>query len=98
MSAGKQLSKDSINNSAYSVVRNLFSALDGVGKFQVFLTQTPDVTLTSVYGFTQADVNDLKSAFTDLNKLKGIFEGTQTQSPVYDFRTFAKLLNGDGLY
>lgn len=98
MPAGRQLSKDLINNDAYSVVRNVFAALDGVAKFKLFLDATPDATLTGTYGFVQGDVDQLKSAFTDLNKLKGVFEGTQTQGSTYDFRSFSKLLLGDGLY
>lgn len=98
MAAGAQLTKDKINNDAYSVVRALFSAMSSIAQFKAFLDATPDVDLTGIYGFSSGDVATLKSAFTDLNKLKGIFEGTQTQTPVYDFRQFAKLLLGDNLY
>ena len=46
-------------------------------------------------GVHHGEVAILKSAFTDLDKLYGIFRGTQTQASGYDFTTFAGQLIAD---
>lgn len=55
-------------------------------------TQT-DAALIAL-GYTQAEVNSIRSGMTDLDKLRQIFEGTATQASAYDFRQFAKLFGG----
>lgn len=93
--AGVVITGVEVNNQAGVVARSVFTALDTVTKFQAWLASMPDATLTAApYNMAQADVTIIKSSFTDLNKLAGIFAGTQTQAVVNDFRTFSKQLIG----
>lgn len=43
-------------------------------------------------GYVQADVNTLRSAMLDLDKLRQVYQGAAISDPAYDFRTFAKQL------
>lgn len=97
MSAGVPFNKDAVNNSLGSVVQQVYAALDNVRKVQAALTATPNQTLLDL-GFAQADIDSMKSAYTDLDNLRQVFEGGRTQATAYDFRTFAKRLIGIGLY
>ena len=93
MSIGLSTTKADIDAQAGNVALQVREALRAVQLLQVWLAATPDVTLTSApYNYTSDEVAQLKSAFTDLDKLRTIYEGTATQSSTYDFRTFAKLL------
>jgi hypothetical protein len=87
-----------INNRAGQIYLNLRGAFQDVQNFQAMLTTLADADLQAAdqngKAFTASEVSNLKSAYTDLDKLRGIFQGTQTQGSTYDFRTFAKLLGG----
>lgn len=95
---GLQSNVVDINARAGSLYIQLRDTLNAIKNFQSMLTATLDADLTSPdqngKTFTAAEVTNLKSAYTDLDKLRQIFEGTQTQATTYDFRTFAKLLAG----
>lgn len=95
--AGVPFNKDAVNHSLGSVVQQVYASLDNVRKVQAALVATPNQTFLDM-GFTQADVDSMKSAFTDLDNLRQVFEGGRNQTTAYDFRTFAKRLIGIGLY
>lgn len=95
--AGVPFNKDQINSDIGSVTRQVYSALDNARKVQVALNATPNQTLLDL-GFAQADIDSIKSAFTDLDNLRQVFEGGRNQTIAYDFRTFAKRLIGIGLF
>lgn len=87
-----------INAKAGTLYLNLRDSLTAIKNFQAILTATADADLQAADQngklFTATEVSNLKSAYTDLDKLRQIFEGTATQGTTYDFRTFAKLLAG----
>jgi hypothetical protein len=95
--AGVPFNKDALNNSLGSVVQQIYASLDNARKVQTALAATPNQTMLDM-GFTQADIDSIKSAFVDLDNLRQVFEGGRNQTVAYDFRTFAKRLIGIGLY
>lgn len=103
MTVGDQVTQAEINATALQIVRQLYSAFTNIQRFQAYLTATPDATILGYptggsVALVQADINVLKSAFTDLNLLRTVFEGTATQGSLKDFRAFAGQLLGPGLY
>ncbi len=95
--AGVPFNKDSINNDLGSVTRQVYASLDNVRKLKIALDGAPNQVLLNV-GFTQAEIDVIRSAFGDLDNLRQIFEGGRNQTNAYDFRTFARQLIGTGLY
>jgi len=93
MSVGFSATKADFDAKAGSLALALRQALANIKEFQAVLAATADATLTAD-GYTSGEVATLKSAYTDLDKLRTIYEGTQTQGSTYDFRQFAKLLTG----
>ena len=99
MTVGRTISKAKIDNTAGAVASSVFASLDNVRKFKAVLDAYSSAQLVSVFGYAStAEADILKSAITDLDKLRQIFEGTATQAAVSDFRFFAKQLLGTGLY
>lgn len=97
MAIGRTISKDELNNATGAITSSLFATMDNIAKVKQVL-DTLTVTNLEGLGFSTADANLLKSVFTDLDKLRTVFNGTATQTPAYDFRTFAKSALGTGLY
>jgi hypothetical protein len=97
MAIGRSISQAELNNATGAIVSSLFATMDNIGKVKAVL-DTLSVANLEALGFSTTDANQLKSAFTDLEKLRTIFVGTGTQTPAYDFRTFAKSALGTGLY
>lgn len=93
MTAGFPAGATDINNRAGNCAYTLREALRSVQLFKAFLDTQTDANLTAL-GIAQTDVNTMRSAYVDLDKLRTIYEGTATQASAYDFRTFAKLLTG----
>jgi len=98
MSAGRSISKDELNNAAAAVASSLFATMDNIAKVKAVLDGYSSAQLVSLFGFVQADADVLKSAFTDMDKIRQIFTGAATQASTNDFRVFAKQLLGTGLY
>lgn len=97
MSVGANIDKNSIDVTVAGIAKGVKSSLALVQAFKAWLDTQPDGTLITKYSYVQGEVDILRSAINDLDKFRAIFEGTQVQSPAYDFRTFAKLLWGIGL-
>lgn len=98
MSAGVQLDKGIVNGTVGSVVADLHRAFGRLVQTKSWLDSVPDATLLAApYGFVQADIDDLRSAFSDLNQLNTIYQGGAALAVAKDFRTFAKRLYGFGL-
>lgn len=99
MSAGVQISKALIDDTAAAIVRSVYADLSNVEKFKTWLDTVSVSTLESTYGYSTTDANVLKSAVTELADLAAIFRGVApTLSLPHDYRTFAKQLIGVGLY
>jgi hypothetical protein len=80
-------------------IQNLDQALLQVQQIQVIMAAHVDGDFTAANtnpgptGYVQADVTTMKSAFSDLDLLRTIYQGTGTQSTTKDFRAFAKLIS-----
>lgn len=97
MAVGLQVSKSDVNQSLGTCARSVFNALEQVQKFKTWLDTQLDSDLISL-GFTQAEVNTIRSAMVDLDQLRTVFQGLGTRTPAYDYRTFAKLTIGTGQF
>jgi hypothetical protein len=97
MSVGRTISKQELDSSWGGVGASLFATMDNIAKLKTVLDTLTTTDLTNL-GYTSTEANQLKSAATDLDKLRTVFIGTATQATTYDFRTFSKLLLGTGLY
>jgi hypothetical protein len=84
-----------VNSVAGGLASDLNSLMNRIQQFQIFLAAT-DLTAAPI-SMTSADQAVLKSAFTDADKLRQIYQGLATQTPAYDFRTFVKQVDGFGL-
>jgi hypothetical protein len=93
MSVGLTTTKGDADQRAGGIALDVRSVMDRVRIFKTWL-DTVTVTQLEGLGYTTGEANTLKSAFTDLDKLRTIYEGTATQGTTYDFRTFSKLLTG----
>ena len=97
MTVGATISQNEINSAAAQIARQVFGALNNVQQMKAWLDTQIDADLIAL-GFTAGEVATLKSAFTDLDKIRQIFQGLEVQATQYDARTFSKLLLGVALY
>ena len=68
-------------------VRDLFGQVE---QFQAWLSGIADATLTAApYGYSQADVTLLKSAFTQLDQLRVVATGGAAQAAANNFLFFS---------
>lgn len=93
MSVGLPSDKNSIDSRAGSLAIALRDIFTQISRFEAWLAAQTDQSLINL-GYTSTEVAQLKSAFTDLDQLRQVYEGTATRSPAYDYRTFAGLLVG----
>lgn len=95
MAVGYPVTTTDINNTAGRLSAGLRDAFLAVVTFEAWLLATPDATLLAApYSMAQADINILKSAFSDMNQLNNIRLGTVNLAVAKDFTTFAKQLTG----
>jgi homoaconitase/3-isopropylmalate dehydratase large subunit len=97
VSIGRPATKTDLDSAAGAIAISLFATMDNIAKFKATLDTLTTTDLQGL-GYTSTEASQIKSAFTDLDKIRTVFIGTATQSTTYDFRTFAKLLLGTGLY
>lgn len=93
MSVGYPASKSDIDNRAGSLAVAVRDDFSKVRLFKAFLDSHTDQNLIDL-AYVQADINTLRSAYADLDKLAQIYGNLATQATTYDFQTFAKLLTG----
>ncbi len=96
MAAGIQVDKPAINGAVGTYARTLHQTFLAIDALKVYLDSTTDATLISM-GFTQAECDDMKSAYADLAQLSTLYKGGATLGSAKDFRTFAKRLHGLGI-
>jgi hypothetical protein len=85
------IDRATINAQATNIARDLDRAFLRVQQFAAWLATQPDATLITSYGYVQADLDVLRSATTDLDQLRTIYQGGAILAVAKDFRTFAKL-------
>jgi len=93
MSVGLTKGKADIDQRAALCALTLRDTFDKIKAFKAYL-DTVTVADLEALTYTTTEANQLKSAFTDLDQLRTVYEGTGTRTPAYDYRTFAKLLTG----
>jgi hypothetical protein len=95
MSVGFTTTKADLDQRAGAIALDLRSVLYRVQIFKAYLDTVTVAQLQALgYATSPDEASQLKSAFTDMDKLRTIYEGTATQATTYDFRTFSKLLTG----
>jgi len=96
MSVGATITKLTVDSTSGNVAATLKTSFDRVQAFKTWLDTQLDADLITL-GYVQAEVDRLRSAYTDLDLLRQVFQGTATQATLKDFRAFAKLIWGFGL-
>lgn len=97
MTAGRQVTGDSVNQRAAAIVSTFVINMREVKAFQAFLAATPNATLEAL-GLSNQDVADIKSAFVDLDDLRKVSENQVSAKTLpYNYMTFAQRLIGDGV-
>jgi hypothetical protein len=71
------------------------TALSNVATLKAFLDSQSDANLIAI-GYSQGEVNTLRSAYTDAMALHDVWIGAAALTPARDLRTFAKLVWGTG--
>lgn len=92
MTVGIYATKSDVDVHAGQLAQKLRDVLDDIGNFKMWLDSQTDPDLTTNYSYSTGDIATLRSSYVDLEKLHQIYLGLATQTPAYDFRTFAKLL------
>jgi hypothetical protein len=93
MAVGFPALKTDVDARSGQLALQLRDTLRQVQLFKAWLDTKTDANLLAL-GYAQADVDLLKSAYTDLDQLRQVYEGSATRTPAYDYRTFSKLLIG----
>lgn len=93
MSLGYAVSKNDVDGKAAGLALSLRNDFDGIRHFKIWLDTKIDAELITL-GYTQAEVNTLRSAAADMDQLRTIYEGLVNLSVAKDFRAFTKLLTG----
>lgn len=93
MSLGNAVSKNDVDNKSAQLALTLRTNCDGIRHFKIWLDTKVDADLVAL-GYTQGEVNILRSATADMDELRRIYEGLANLASAKDFRTFAKLLTG----
>lgn len=95
MSVGLTVTKADLDQRAGAIALDLRSVFYRIQIYKQTLDTLTVANLQALgYAVSPDEASELKSAFTDMDKLRQIYEGTATQATTYDFRTFAKLLTG----
>jgi len=96
MSVGLPTSKSDIDRLSGSISLDLDGVFARIKRLNAWLlTQTTADLVALGYSTTPVDeVSRLKSAYSDADQLRTIYEGTANLATAKDFRTFLKLLSG----
>jgi hypothetical protein len=93
MAAGLPTDKATLDNILGGLALKVHTALADITSLKSQVDGLTDAELQAL-GYSAGDVANIRSTLTDLNKLAGIYGGTQTQASAYDFRQFTKRLIG----
>ena len=96
MSAGIQPTKAELDTQAGDILRRLNLVMIDIKSMKAFLDRFTSADLVSLHGYTTAEADTIKSAFTDAAQLETIYAGAATLAAAKDFRTFAQRLWGFG--
>lgn len=85
-----------INANATAIAKDLDRLFLRAQELKTFLDGITDGTLIATFGYVQADLDDLRSALADVDALRLVYQGTNPQVSVKDFRLFLKRIWGLG--
>jgi hypothetical protein len=91
MAVGLYTLKSDIDVRAGQLAQALRNTLTEISDFKKWLDTQTDQNLTDL-ACSAGDIASYRSSYIDLDKLNQIYLGLATQTPAYDFQTFAKLL------
>lgn len=98
------LGKGQFDSLMNGIIQSLDGAFNQIQEIEAFLAAHPDADFTAgaggpgPTGYASGDVSNFKSAFADLDQLRTLYQGVQSQNTArgnntaYDYRTFAKLI------
>ena len=89
------LTKASVDQTVGDASQRLNIAFEDVASTKRFLDPYQNADLIAL-GYTQADVDNIKSAFADLDQLREIYQGLASLASAKDFRVFSQRLYGTG--
>lgn len=98
------LSKTQFDSLCGSIASNMDAVMNQVQALQTFFAANADANFTAASGgpgptgYTSGDIAILKSAFSDLDQLRTIYQGSATLGSVKDFRAFIKQIWGTGVH
>lgn len=84
MSVGYPDDKNAIDARAGGLAIQMRDLLNAIGNFQAHLAEKTDAQLIAL-GYSQAEVDLLQAAFTDLDALRKVATAQQTQPAVNNF-------------
>lgn len=90
------IDRSQINANAAQIAKDLDKIFIRAQELNTFLLGYPDGNLIADFGYVQADINVLKSAMADVDALRLVYQGTNPQVSVKDFRLFLKQIWGLG--
>lgn len=96
MTVGIQVDKAQVDNKAGSIAQQLNIVMENIEQFNEWLSGQQDADLETNYDYSSGEVAVLKSAFSDLDQLRQVYQGTVNLADAKDFRAFAKQLWGLG--
>lgn len=88
--------RNQINANATAIAKDLDRLFLRAQELKTFLDGITDGTLIATFGYVQADLDDLRSALADVDALRLVYQGTNPQVSVKDFRLFLKRIWGLG--
>lgn len=94
---GTQITRAALDDKLGTIAQSVNVAFSNVREMHAWLlVQTDAVLEAPPYSYTASEVGLFKSAFTDLDKLRTIYEGSVALPTAQDFRTFAQQVWGFG--
>ena len=95
MSIGVQITKATNDATMTNLTTDLNVAFDEIRQVQAWMVTQGSAGLQAL-GYTEGEAAIILSAFSDLDTLRTIYEGSAALAQARDFRTFAKQLYGTG--
>lgn len=98
MSAGATIGLADINNRAYALSFGLHQLMRQIQDFNQYLVENGGVTYLegAPFNMSNTDAGNITSAFSDLDLLRQLYEGSATLGSAKDFRAYARWLWGFG--
>lgn len=86
------ITKQQVYDTAAYKAKAIAAAFTDIQDFKAWLDGITDSTLITSYGAVQGDLDILRSAVSDLDQLRTIWQGGANLASAKDFRTFSKQL------